>query len=137
MKTKFEEQIEGFNKFYGLPSEEHAQMPDLVRLEIFGRMLLAELHEGEDVGHALIHGSDGAEHPIVKMADWLGDIIVYCASEMRRHGIPIQATLDIIMASNMTKAGADGKPIVINGKVVKGPDFVPPEPELAKLLLNE
>ena len=137
MKTKFEEQIEEFNKFYGLPSKGRTQMPDLGRILIFGQMLLKELNEGEDVGKALILGSSGVEHPIVKMADWLGDIIVYCASEMCRHGIPIQATLDVIMASNMTKADENGNPIVVDGKVIKGPNFVPPEAELAKLLLDE
>ena len=63
------------------------------------------------------------------ISDWLGDIIVYCASEARRWGIPMEKVLMNIMESNFSKLGEDGKPIMDErGKVMKGPNFVPPEP---------
>ena len=68
------------------------------------------------------------------LADWLGDLMIYAASEMRRFGIPVEKTLSIIMDSNFSKLGADGKPIIKNGKVTKGPHFQAPEPKLKAML---
>jgi predicted HAD superfamily Cof-like phosphohydrolase len=65
----------------------------------------------------------------------LGDVIVYCRSEALKYGIPLEAVLQIIMDSNASKLGADGKPIYdANGKFLKGPNYWKPEPEIRKLL---
>jgi len=43
--------------------------------------------------------------------------------------------LDIIMDSNESKLGADGKPIYdANGKFLKGPNYWRPEPRIKALL---
>jgi predicted HAD superfamily Cof-like phosphohydrolase len=75
---------------------------------------------------------------IVSMADLLGDIIVYCASEAMRWGLPMDGILMIIMASNTSKLGADGKPIIdpLNGKFEKGPHYWKPEPLIKYFLTN-
>ena len=40
----------------------------------------------------------------------------------------VDAVLDEVHASNMTKLGADGRPIRrADGKVLKGPDYRPPD----------
>ena len=72
---------------------------------------------------------------LVDLADWLGDIMVYAASEMRRFGLPINETLSIIMQSNFSKLGEDGKPIIKEGKVMKGPGYWRPEPKLRELIV--
>ena len=46
------------------------------------------------------------------MSDWLGDVIVYCASEARRWGLPTEKILDIIMQSNFSRLDANGEPIL-------------------------
>jgi predicted HAD superfamily Cof-like phosphohydrolase len=72
---------------------------------------------------------------LAQIADWLGDIQVYCASEMRKFGLDNDATLGIIMASNFSKLDEDGEPIYDSrGKVLKGTNFFPPEPELRELI---
>jgi len=72
------------------------------------------------------------------IADLLADIIVYCQSEAVRYGIPLEEVLQIVMDSNETKLGADGKSIKdSDGKFLKGPNFVPPEPAIRKLLLEK
>ena len=44
------------------------------------------------------------------------------------YGIDLDAVLDEVHASNMTKLGADGRPIRrADGKVLKGPDYRPPD----------
>jgi hypothetical protein len=43
--------------------------------------------------------------------------------------------LQIIMDSNASKLGADGKPIYdANGKFLKGPNYWKPEPKIRELL---
>jgi len=74
---------------------------------------------------------------LVGLADLLGDIQVYCASEMARFGIPNEEVLKIIMESNESKLGADGKPIYNEqGKFMKGPNYWKPEPKIRELLVS-
>ena len=50
-------------------------------------------------------------------------------------GIVLDDVLEIIMESNFSKLGEDGKPIIDErGKILKGPNFQPPEPDLEKYL---
>ena len=52
-----------------------------------------------------------------------------------RRGIPLEDVLQIIMDSNASKLGADGKPIYdANGKFLKGPNYWKPEPKIRELL---
>jgi len=62
-------------------------------------------------------------------------VIVYCRSEALKYGLPLEDVLDIIMDSNESKLGADGKPIYdANGKFLKGPNYWRPEPKIKVLL---
>lgn len=76
---------------------------------------------------------------VTALADLLGDIIVYCTSESQRWGIPLAPVLQIIMASNTSKLGADGQPIINpeNGKFEKGPNYWKPEPLIEWLLTHQ
>lgn len=54
---------------------------------------------------------------------------------MAKFGIPLDETLEIIMQSNFSKMGADGKPIDDErGKLQKGPNYWKPEPRIAAML---
>lgn len=75
---------------------------------------------------------------LTMLADLLGDIQVYCASEMAKFGLPLDDVLAIIMQSNFSKLGADGNPIYDErGKVMKGPAYWKPEPKIAELLATK
>ena len=79
-------------------------------------------------------GADPAD-VLVAIADLLGDVIVYCRSEALKYGLPLEEVLDVIMDSNESKLGADGKPIYDgNGKFLKGPNYWKPEPRIKALL---
>ena len=53
----------------------------------------------------------------------------------RRWGLPLNKILDVIMESNFSKLGADGMPIYDErGKVMKGPDYWKPEPQIRDAL---
>ncbi len=83
-----------------------------------------------------LNGKDMVDF-LVGLADLLGDIQVYCASEMARFGIPNQDVLEIIMSSNESKLGADGKPIYNEqGKFMKGPNYWKPEPKIRELIVS-
>jgi len=57
---------------------------------------------------------------LVEIADALGDIVVTSYGMAIRHGIDLNAVLQEIMSSNMTKE-ANGL-----GKIKKGADYRPP-----------
>jgi predicted HAD superfamily Cof-like phosphohydrolase len=120
-----------FNQMYGLPIPHSPLINHTtdMRLVRFRQIIQDEISEVED-----ILNETNAEEKLVKLADWLGDIIVYCATEARRHGIEIDGVLEMIDVSNQSKLGDDGKPIIENGKVMKGPNFRPPEEDIRAYL---
>lgn len=110
----------------------------LIRLRAFKKILADELSEVDGIIEQLITDAEyQKEDFLTDMADWLGDIQVYCASEMARLGIPLKETLNIIMQSNFSKLGEDGQPIIMDGKVQKGPGYWKPEPMLKQMLQNK
>lgn len=134
--------IADFNALYGLPSNNvptiwHATPEDLdLHLENFYEIIKNELDEVDAIREHLISGKQNDKLAILtEMADWFGDLAIYALSEMRKFGIPIELVLGIIMASNMSKLGADGKPIYDErGKVMKGPNYWKPEPQIRRAL---
>lgn len=129
-------EIEKFHEVFGLPAPACLQPLTLERTLRFKEILQDELSEVEDI-IAVLRGAPDDEQMLdaqVMLADWLGDIIVYCASEARRHGIPLENVLEIIFLSNLSKLGDDGKAIIANGKVQKGPNYWRPEGRIRDLL---
>ncbi len=66
---------------------------------------------------------------LVEVADALGDILYILCGTIIEHGLQykIEEVFDEIQRSNMSKLGADGKPIYReDGKVLKGPDYFKP-----------
>lgn len=72
---------------------------------------------------------------MVAIADALGDLDYVVQGAFLEWGIPELDTVREIHRSNLTKLGADGKPIYKDsGKVAKGPNFE--EPDLEGVLIN-
>ena len=137
MTKTFADRIAQMNAMYKLPAATTPTIPDNVaeRLTKFKATLLDEVHEIDDIV-ALAQRGAGKADLAVAIADLLGDVIVYCRSEALKYGIPLEAVLDIIMDSNASKLGADGKPIYdANGKFLKGPGYWKPEPKIRELLV--
>lgn len=136
MNRSFAERIAAMNAMYKLPSSPSPALPADVadRLVKFKATLLDEVHEIDEIVREARDGAPGIE-VAVAIADLLGDIIVYCRSEALKYGLPLEEVLDIIMDSNESKLGADGKPIYdANGKFLKGPNYWKPEPKIKALL---
>ena len=136
MKKTFAQRIAAMNAMYQLPASDRPSLPADVaeRLIKFKATLLDEVHEIDEIVQLSKNG--GREMDIaVAIADLLGDIMVYCRSEALKYGLPLEDVLDIIMDSNESKLGADGKPIYdANGKFLKGPNYWKPEPKIKALL---
>lgn len=66
---------------------------------------------------------------LVEVADALGDMLYILCGTILEHGMQykIEEVFNEIQRSNMSKLGADGKPIYReDGKVLKGPDYFKP-----------
>ena len=136
MTQAFRDRIAAMNSMYKLPANTKPTIPDEVtdRLVKFKATLMDEVHEIDDIVDLAKAGKDKMTLAVA-IADLLGDIIVYCRSEALKYGIPLEEVLDIIMDSNESKLGADGKPIYdANGKFLKGPNYWKPEPKIQALL---
>lgn len=136
MNKSFAERIAQMNAMYKLPIQATPTIPDNVaeRLAKFKATLMDEVHEIDEIVKLAEQGAPKLE-VAVALADLLGDVIVYCRSEALKYGLPLEAVLDIIMDSNASKLGADGKPIYdANGKFLKGPNYWKPEPKIRELL---
>ncbi len=143
----FSEKIRAFNAMYQLPIRNHPTpmhtyqgkigiAADAARVEDFHKTIADEVDEGLELAAKLTNGDfhDPLDF-LTELADWLGDIQIYCASEMRKFGLDNDAILAIIMASNMSKLGEDGQPIYDRlGKVLKGPNYWKPEPMIRRFL---
>jgi hypothetical protein len=105
-----------------------------IRLVKFKKTLLDEVNELDDIVNMAERGESKVDIAVA-IADLLGDIIVYCRSEALKYGLPLEQVLDLIMDSNESKLGADGKPIYDeNGKFLKGPNYWKPEAKTRELL---
>jgi len=136
MKKSFAQRIAAMNAMYKLPASVRPSLPTDVadRLVKFKATLLDEVHEIDEI----VQLSKNGAAPIdiaVALADLLGDITVYCRSEALKYGLLLEDVLEIIMDSNESKLGADGKPIYdANGKFLKGPKYWKPEPKIKAFL---
>ena len=72
---------------------------------------------------------------LVEVADALGDMLYILCGTIIEHGMQdkISTVFNEIQRSNMSKLGADGKPIYReDGKVMKGPNYF--KPNIAEIL---
>ena len=147
MTSPFTVNIEKFNKMYGLPANKLPTIPfthtkelgtakeQLInRLRRFSQIMTEEIEEAAYIIE-LVNAGDPPAEVLTAIADWLGDMQIYCASEMLKFGLDNDMVLDIIMASNMSKLDVDGKPIYDErGKVLKGPNYWRPEPMIQRYI---
>tara|TARA_B100000795_G_scaffold191891_1_gene146392 strand:- start:1474 stop:1860 length:387 start_codon:yes stop_codon:yes gene_type:complete len=76
------------------------------------------------------------DEDLIEIGDALGDMLYILCGTIIAHGFQdkIESIFDEIQRSNMSKLGADGKPIYRkDGKVMKGPNYF--KPDLKKIIL--
>ena len=113
-----------FMKTFGQEVKTKPEFPDLDTVALRYDLIREELQELFDaIG----------EKDIVEVADALTDILYVTYGAGHAFGIDLDACFDEVQRSNMSKLGADGKPIYRDdGKVLKGPNYF--EPDLTKFV---
>ena len=103
-----------------LIAEEFAELVGAV----YGQAARAEI---ESSYRRAVAADDGARDT-VETADALADLIYVIYGMALETGIDLAAVLAEVQRSNMSKLGADGKPVYReDGKVLKGPDYFAPD----------
>jgi predicted HAD superfamily Cof-like phosphohydrolase len=141
MTQPIDQSIKDFNKMYGLPVLSYPGFPFqppvtvnlIARLKELHKILVDEVDEIGDI-ITMVEDKDSPTLVLTAIADLLGDIQVYCMSEMVKFGLDNQTVLTTIMASNMSKLGKDGQPIIKDGKVQKGENYWKPEPMIHRYI---
>lgn len=140
--SDFEKDVTKFNEMYKLPLSAVPTLDWGVRIgfndrfESLKEILLEEINKIDDINstlHSLKASSD--LDILAPLAVLLGNIQVYCASEMAKYGLPLDRVQSIIMQSYFSKLGTDGNPIYDErGKILNGPEYLNPEPIIRALL---
>ncbi|MDN3724648.1 nucleoside triphosphate pyrophosphohydrolase family protein [Aequorivita sp. SDUM287046] len=114
--------VSEFHRAFGLGMNEAPK----ANLGIKKNLLRYELMREENEEYLEAANNDD----MVEVADALGDMLYILCGTIIEHGMQykIEAVFDEIQRSNMSKLGADGKPIYReDGKVLKGPDYFKPK----------
>ncbi len=117
MRTPFEE-VRDFHEKFAVHRSDAPALPGPDTRELRIRLLREEFEE---------YVRAEAAHDLVGIADALADMLYIIYGTAVSYGIPMDEVFREVHASNMSKLGQDGKPIVReDGKVLKGPGFFPP-----------
>ena len=132
--------VRRFHHLYGLPVRTDG--PGLERESLHMRMSLVAEEFAELVGavygraararveaaYARAVADDDGERDTVAAADALADLVYVVYGMALETGIDLAAVLAEVQRSNMSKLGADGRPVYReDGKVLKGPGYFPPD----------
>ncbi len=132
--------IKKMTSMYEQPVNHKPTLLGVKQLENFKSVLAEEVNEVDEIIENYKKNENNLSKEdkikiLTELSDWLGDIVVYCSNEATKHGIDISKVLDIIMQSNFSKMGADGKPIKDErGKFLKGPNYWKPEPKISEFI---
>jgi len=66
------------------------------------------------------------ERDLVAVAHELADVVYVAYGTALAYGIDLDAVIAEVHRANMSKLGRDGRPVVADGKVQRGPDYRPP-----------
>lgn len=138
--------VQQFHEVYGLPVL-LGQTPTAVNERVHMRMgLISEEYQeltaalyGEKAGDIIEKAqveakeADDETRDTIEVADALADMVYVIYGMALELGMDLDAVLEEVQASNLSKLGADGKPIYReDGKVLKGPGFF--NPNIARAL---
>jgi predicted HAD superfamily Cof-like phosphohydrolase len=113
-------QVGDFHRAYGLPIRDVPTATVGPEQALLRQALIEE--EVRELADAARVGD------LVGVADALADIVYVAYGTAHVYGIDLDAVLDEVHASNMTKLGADGRPVRrADGKILKGPGYRPPD----------
>lgn len=124
-----EKQLKAVEEFHNAFGQENGKWPRLIE------------HSEFDLRHSLMKEENDEyleachSKSLVEVADALGDQLYILCGTILKHGMQhiILDVFEEIQASNMSKLGEDGKPVLReDGKILKGPGYF--RPELSKFI---
>lgn len=153
--TKLREQVRVFHERYGQPIGDKPELLTDERFKLRLKLVAEEFvelleatagtewmysdTEDEYVGDMLARYIDEAtytEPDLVDMCDALADLDYVIEGMRVELGVNGEPIAEEVQRSNLSKLGADGFPVMReDGKVIKGPDFTPPD--IAGVLLDQ
>jgi predicted HAD superfamily Cof-like phosphohydrolase len=132
--------VRTFHETYALPVRQGPATVDHDRVHMRMALVAEELAElvaavygeraGEHMTAALTRAvaDDDGVRDVVGAADALADLVYVVYGMALECGIPLADVLAEVQRSNLSKLGADGRPIYReDGKVLKGPGYHPPD----------
>ena len=124
-----EKQLKAVEKFHTAFGQENGTYPRPLDEHGFNLRHSLMQEENDEYLEACFKNS------LVDIADALGDQLYILCGTILRHGMQhiIEDVFDEIQASNMSKLGDDGKPVLReDGKILKGPQYF--RPNLSKFI---
>lgn len=126
------EQVSEFHRAMGQPIADKPTDPDFRRVRLRLRLIAEEFAEfcaaiGYPIDLPDFDASWNGSFDMVKAADALADLDYVIEGTRLEFGINGQPIADEVHRSNMSKL-LDGKPVIRDdGKILKGPNFAPPD----------
>jgi predicted HAD superfamily Cof-like phosphohydrolase len=123
------EQLKAVETFHNAFGQENGKYPRPLDEHGFNLRHSLMQEENDEYLEACFNNS------LVEIADALGDQLYILCGTILRHGMQhiIEDVFNEIQASNMSKLGDDGKPVLReDGKILKGPQYF--RPNLAKFI---
>lgn len=127
--ANMKEQLKAVETFHNAFGQENGKYPRPLNEHEFNLRHSLMKEENDEYLEACYNNS------LVEIADALGDQLYILCGTILKHGMQhiIEDVFDEIQASNMSKLGADGKPVLReDGKILKGPGYF--RPNLSKFI---
>ena len=125
--------VREFHQAFGLPVADALFVPDIKRIELRRRLLAEEAAEADaeferiQMRYAKYSSVFQVCEDLARLAKELSDVRYVAYGADLEFGIPSGAVDLAVHRSNMSKLGADGKPVRRgDGKVLKGPNYHEP-----------
>jgi predicted HAD superfamily Cof-like phosphohydrolase len=117
--------VREFHEVFGLAHPDHPTPipPDLAAVR--QRLLDEEVGEVSEAAAAV--QSDPSPQRLADLARELADVVYVAYGTAISHGFDLDAVIAEVHRANMSKLDDNGRPILDNGKVQKGPNFRPPD----------
>jgi predicted HAD superfamily Cof-like phosphohydrolase len=119
-RTEYLASVRAFHRAFDLPAPDRPTAS--VRTDV---RLSREALMGEEL-RELVQAMRAED--LVEIADGLGDLLYVVFGTAVVYGMPIDEIFEEVHRSNMTKLGADGRPMIgEHGKRLRGPNYQPPQ----------
>jgi predicted HAD superfamily Cof-like phosphohydrolase len=126
--NKMQQAVQEFHEAVGLTSNEAPRIPSAADIQLRIALMQEELTGPGELVDSMV------KQDLIGIADGLADLLYVVFGTAVTYGIDIQPIFDEVHRSNMSKLDDNGKPIVSDGtdgfpagKVLKGPNYSPPQ----------